>query len=1532
MKKLISIIITVMILSGFSVVSSGVTRICDDFDPDTWASGNLNGQGVWVTEPLAGTTHDSRFNIDSSPQGGGGAVQYTADNTSVRSQMKTRTSKLTGDVVVEAAFYVPSSAYPSASINFYAMGDAGTISAPAYKVVAHVSLSGGFIRYYNDSSALAPFPADFEYQPNNWYTIKMVIHTGKAAGADYYINGTSVLQNGVVRYPSNGSNISGIDIYGNTKTTNYYVDNIKYYQNQPPTATFLKFSGQAKVGETISGTYTFSDPDTDMSNKEGNSKFAWYYSNTEDGALNLISGANKRSFTPNEDYEGKFLVFSVIPADENNMSGEEIKSPATEAVQAADYASIVNLSVIIKGALTGGDTDLMYIEHDLNLPGNISRYGFSYHIDWISSNEKALKPDGRVVPLKCDTYVTLTAVVSDDTGVVTRRDFKLRILANGSTAVMDDFEDAQRDTVIASTGSYKDWYKEQNGEDVDGHRISIVKDPPDTDLDYLDANKVLQLNRYRYNGMPDGQGGTYTLALEHRAIKSTASKFTAEKLFSYEFKIKNAINNKCLFFLAIGNASGRIMLMNFTDTGISFTHYSSKEGKNLYTTVPWSNVPIDRFDQWFTINLLFDTESKTFDCIVNGETVTQNVPCDYYYNKNTTAVYELTKFEFGTPRHITTTNSWYLDNICLRSLKGTDSLDALADTETLISEGLTGGDRGSLYLQNHLTLPLTYQTEGKTYDFVWKSSNKHALRDNGQVFPLKDNSRITLNAALYYNRELVGTKDIAVRVLANGTNSFCNIDGDVSAKNSKSVQFSGANYVEMLLSPSFSNDALKIEFGNNLGAEIVAGKMVDLQGQEICSVPDEPFMLGMLISEGGRTWFVNGEKAGDPVLTPETEITSAAFSVDDSSESIWSISNLLVQKQAGDDSLAAKTNLADEFTLRDITLEDPLHITGDLYLPTTFIPSRGGAFDIAWQTDYPVIISADGAVKRPKDDKNVTLTAIFMRDTDNVTMTREYKVRVLKDGAYMLGYFDDLKTGTEINGQSGWTCEGNVVVSAEPDAAIGNENPGKTMLLRGSSKASKTFSDGNDTALTLKNNPVISFKVWFDDINDNTITVYDESGGEALSYTITNAQTGCWLELSILINNQTGTYSVFEKGVPKALSNALNLNTGVSSVSFKSNENSNWHIDDVCFSEEIYEDFKFIGFGFKSREGFEGTAPSDGGTVSALTIQSRNNSISKAEAVVAVYVGDRMYSIGVCKIGEAVEVDSLKTLPVDVKLPEENSGDVFIKAFVMQSYTTLKPLMKTSVYSAREHVNSNIVVYIAGDSTACDYNDTYFPQAGWGQMLCNYFNSDNVTVSNHAVGGRSSKSFIDEGRLDTILSQIKKGDYLLIQFAHNDDHPDQEYRYTIPETTYKTYLMQYVNAARLRGATPVIMTSVPRRKFTGGVYTGEGDLLPYTLAARQLASEMSVPFIDVRQEGENLLSATGEAESAGIYMNVSPNDLWFVNDARYVVSRYKDTTVKDNTHLSLYGADVYAGIIANGLKTLSDDLGRCYVEYTPVKP
>ncbi|MER6921183.1 rhamnogalacturonan acetylesterase, partial [Streptomyces spiralis] len=135
------------------------------------------------------------------------------------------------------------------------------------------------------------------------------------------------------------------------------------------------------------------------------------------------------------------------------------------------------------------------------------------------------------------------------------------------------------------------------------------------------------------------------------------------------------------------------------------------------------------------------------------------------------------------------------------------------------------------------------------------------------------------------------------------------------------------------------------------------------------------------------------------------------------------------------------------------------------------------------------------------------------------------------------------------------------------------------------------------------------------------------------------------------------------------------------------------------------------------------------------------------------------------------------------------------------------PLALAATGTARAAGRRTRTLYIAGDSTAAQKYTDEAPETGWGMALA-FFLRDGVTVADHAVNGRSSKSFIDEGRLAAILAGIRPHDILLVQFAHNDEKSADPTRCTEPWTTYQDCLRQYIDGARERGARPVLATPV----------------------------------------------------------------------------------------------------------------------------
>ncbi|MER5434578.1 rhamnogalacturonan acetylesterase [Streptomyces sp. NPDC002588] len=197
-------------------------------------------------------------------------------------------------------------------------------------------------------------------------------------------------------------------------------------------------------------------------------------------------------------------------------------------------------------------------------------------------------------------------------------------------------------------------------------------------------------------------------------------------------------------------------------------------------------------------------------------------------------------------------------------------------------------------------------------------------------------------------------------------------------------------------------------------------------------------------------------------------------------------------------------------------------------------------------------------------------------------------------------------------------------------------------------------------------------------------------------------------------------------------------------------------------------------------------------------------------------------------------------------------------------------------------------LYIAGDSTAAQKYSDAAPETGWGMALPFFLRADRP-VANHAVNGRSSKSFVDEGRLDAILAAIRPGDLLLVQFAHNDEKAEDPTRYTEPWTTYQDYLRLYLAGARAKGARPVLATPVERRRFDAA-----GNALPthgeYPAAMRALAEEERVALLDLQALSLALWQELG-VEATKTYFN------W-------------TDTEQDNTHFNPPGAIAVARLVA----------------------
>lgn len=253
------------------------------------------------------------------------------------------------------------------------------------------------------------------------------------------------------------------------------------------------------------------------------------------------------------------------------------------------------------------------------------------------------------------------------------------------------------------------------------------------------------------------------------------------------------------------------------------------------------------------------------------------------------------------------------------------------------------------------------------------------------------------------------------------------------------------------------------------------------------------------------------------------------------------------------------------------------------------------------------------------------------------------------------------------------------------------------------------------------------------------------------------------------------------------------------------------------------------------------------------------------------------------------------------------------------------------LFSAFRADKSVITIFMIGDSTMANKKiDGGNPERGWGMVLPGFFSED-IKIDNHAANGRSSKSFISEGRWEKVISKVKKGDYVFIQFGHNDEKADST-RHTTPGTTFDENLRRYVNETRAKGGIPVLFNSIVRRNFvqpkdasitkdvrrTPGEkeHPKEGTVLfdthgAYLDSPRNVAKELGVTFIDMNKITHDLVQELGPVESKKLFMFVEPNQVPAFPKGR-----------EDNTHLNIYGARTIAGLAVDAIGKAIPELAK----------
>lgn len=228
-------------------------------------------------------------------------------------------------------------------------------------------------------------------------------------------------------------------------------------------------------------------------------------------------------------------------------------------------------------------------------------------------------------------------------------------------------------------------------------------------------------------------------------------------------------------------------------------------------------------------------------------------------------------------------------------------------------------------------------------------------------------------------------------------------------------------------------------------------------------------------------------------------------------------------------------------------------------------------------------------------------------------------------------------------------------------------------------------------------------------------------------------------------------------------------------------------------------------------------------------------------------------------------------------------------------------LLMALLFLSMDAGKKTVTLFLAGDSTMAFKPRTEHPERGWGMMLDKYLDPA-VTIDNRARNGRSSKSFLSEGLWEGLLQDLKKGDYVVIQFGHNDSSPEKgPDRYSTPEE-YRANLLKMIRETRAAKAKPILCTSVVRRRFddAGNFFDTHG---PYPDVVRELATTEKVPLVDMQKSSEALIRKQGSEDSKKIFLHIRPGEYEILPEG-----------LTDDTHFSAGGAELMAGLFVEELK------------------
>ena len=315
-----------------------------------------------------------------------------------------------------------------------------------------------------------------------------------------------------------------------------------------------------------------------------------------------------------------------------------------------------------------------------------------------------------------------------------------------------------------------------------------------------------------------------------------------------------------------------------------------------------------------------------------------------------------------------------------------------------------------------------------------------------------------------------------------------------------------------------------------------------------------------------------------------------------------------------------------------------------------------------------------------------------------------------------------------------------------------------------------------------------------------------------------------------------------------------------------------------------------------------------------LTVSLEAENITKASGVKVAAGKTVTQDITACLVDGVLNIKFLETSASATSESNAAVGKVYVSKVSISK-------------SAEKTAGEKPTIFIASDSTVQTYESNYYPQTGWGQTLHNFFGdfveereckdceysqaqtyeTVNAIVENRAIGGRSSKSFIEEGKFDDLLEDVKPGDYVLVQWGHNDATTSRPNRYVSPED-FGYWMQYYVDGVTQRGATPILVTPVARYSYTtnedGTLKSFVGNFEKYGDVMRKMAKEQNIPIVDLTARSTALCNEFGIEGAKSLFLMVEAGD--------YPEGAYAGGA-NDSTHLQYYGAYKFAQCVAEGI-------------------